>query len=134
MRILPGIMLALAILCAGCGGDSGLVPVIGQVTFNGKPLQGVGVTFDPLDGSRPSTGQTNANGQYRLYFTLDQMGASPGAHQVKLDIPSGIIKVGREDAEAAVEGGYRWPQDVTVSPENPTWDFEVSEIKPKTPQ
>ncbi|TWU25183.1 hypothetical protein Pla52o_14810 [Novipirellula galeiformis] len=83
----------LSILCAvvaafvvGCGGrsdqpDLGLVT--GLVTVDGAPAESLLVTFIPENG-RPSTGVTNAQGQYELEYIGDSKGAKLGHHLVRI--------------------------------------------------
>jgi hypothetical protein len=95
-------------LCAlvGCGGLK-LVPVSGKVTLNGKPLAGVGVSFNP-DASKGNnarvscTGRVNAQGQYTLtttgvqgsdsgagaplgWYKVTLLTTLPGAPEIKVD-------------------------------------------------
>ncbi|TWT62392.1 carboxypeptidase-like regulatory domain-containing protein [Rubinisphaera italica] len=72
----------------GCGGGTGDSPDLGRVSgtvlVDGKPLENVLVSFAPEDGSRASTGVTDASGQYQLTYSTSEMGAKIGKHNVKI--------------------------------------------------
>ena len=84
-------VVAAMLLSTGCGGEKpigdvpDLIPVRGKVTLNGQPLGGVTVTFTPVgpDGGT-STGVTDGDGMYRLYYGPSSLGAVPGSHFVTL--------------------------------------------------
>ena len=76
-----------AVLVAGCGGggaddlpDLGLVT--GTIKIDGEPTEDVSVTFSPADNGRASTGRTDADGNYELYFNSSTPGAIVGKHNV----------------------------------------------------
>lgn len=77
-------ILVLGVVClfAGCGGYGGVAPVSGTVTLDGQPLPDALVRFQPLEGGRPSTATTNAQGEYTLRYTQKQEGAERGKHRV----------------------------------------------------
>lgn len=76
-------LLAFALLAlAGCGGGSGAVPVEGTVTWNGSPVSGLVVEFEPVSGNRPSQGFTDENGHFVLNYTINEQGAETGNHNV----------------------------------------------------
>ncbi len=66
------------VLLSGCG--SGLVDVRGRVTLDGQPLADATVVFTG-DGQPMATGQTDAQGRYRLR-TGDQPGIAAGTYRV----------------------------------------------------
>jgi len=69
---------------AGC--DAGGPPmgqVTGLVTLDGKPLPNAAVTFAPVDGGGPSSGITDASGNYELN-AQDRKGALIGKHKVSV--------------------------------------------------
>jgi|SRR6478752_2401349 hypothetical protein len=55
---------------AGCSGRPRNVArkVTGKVTLGGQPLAGALVTFTPLEGGSPSSGRTDQEGKYTLYW------------------------------------------------------------------
>jgi hypothetical protein len=79
------VSVALGACTAGCGSGasiSGLVPVTGNVTLDGKPLAGAQVLFVPSgEGGRISAGTTDQSGNYQLVTNTDK-GAMPGMYKV----------------------------------------------------
>jgi hypothetical protein len=71
--------------CSGAAKDNipKLGKVKGTVTLDSKPMADIMVTFTP-DGSRPSGGKTDANGNYTLMFNDTLEGAAVGHHNVRL--------------------------------------------------
>lgn len=71
--------LVSALLLTGCPESGPPVEYVeGIVTLDGKPVEGVTVSFSPVDlkvGS-PAVGETDANGVYKLTAT---QGGSPGS-------------------------------------------------------
>ena len=86
-RVLPAAGLLLTLVLAGCG-DKGpkVVKVNGTVTRNGKPVPNVAVHFTPPAG-RPSLGMADANGNFKLQYTVDKDGAEVGTHKVHVEFP-----------------------------------------------
>jgi hypothetical protein len=83
-------MCASAILLAsGCGGPK-IYPVSGVATFDGKPLEGFLVTFNP-DGSKGTEGRMDCSGRLggggRYSIRMDD-----GFHNYK-GMPVGFYKV-----------------------------------------
>jgi len=82
----------LALLLAGCGdGGPQLCEVKGTVTLDGKPIQGVELTFVPqnVPATMISYGLSDEAGHYELAFTAAKTGAIPATHHVRVDIPGG---------------------------------------------
>ncbi len=77
-------LLVAALLLSGCSdGRPRRVPVSGLVTIDGKPLKAGFVRVIP-DDARPSTGQIDAEGRFRL-TTFDQLdGCVTGTHRVEV--------------------------------------------------
>lgn len=67
----------------GCNSNSGMSPVSGKVTLDGKPYANAQVRFVPESG-RPSIGMTNEEGVYRLVYIRDTLGAAPGEYRVDI--------------------------------------------------
>ena len=69
-RIFPLLIVAFTTcgLLSGCGSSSGLVPVEGIVTLNGKPLADATIVLHPVTaaGAGPYSGTTNAAGKFSL--------------------------------------------------------------------
>lgn len=75
-------LMALAML--GCdNGYPELSEVTGRVTWEGKPLVGASVQFDPCD-ARPASGVTDKQGNYKLSFIPGTEGASLGENKVRI--------------------------------------------------
>lgn len=85
------VLLPLSLLAAGCGdGLPATVEVHGRVTYQGQPLPGGELSFQPLvtsaDGlRRPATGQIEADGTYRLSTFSSGDGALPGEYLVAIN-------------------------------------------------
>jgi hypothetical protein len=76
-------MLLGLFLLAGCGGRGvELAPVEGVVLFDGKPIDGAGVMFQPVGGGRPAIGTTDSEGKFRLSTFDPGDGAIVGDHLV----------------------------------------------------
>jgi hypothetical protein len=72
----------LAITTTGCSRSGPeIVPVTGTVTRNGKPVPFVTVYFQPTSG-RPSLGNCDSEGRFKLGYTRDQDGAKVDTHTV----------------------------------------------------
>lgn len=84
------VLLGVTLCLVGCG--SGDRPDLGQVrgtvTLDGEPLPEAYVTFIQR-GFRPSTGVTDANGNYELKYLRDASGASVGTNLVRINKESG---------------------------------------------
>jgi hypothetical protein len=93
--VVTRLLLALgAVGCcaAGCGQRLPLVPVSGQVTMNGRPLDGAIVVFAPPpaanDVVRVGSAMTDADGRFALQTNYSPRvtgkGAMPGAFKVTI--------------------------------------------------
>src|SRR5262245_25943262 len=58
-----------------------IVPVSGTVTRDGKPVPFVSIYFQPTTG-RPSVGNCDGEGRFKLGYTPDQDGAKVDTHTV----------------------------------------------------
>jgi len=66
----------------GCNSSGpAIVPVSGTVTRNGKPVPFVSLYFQPTSG-RPSVGNCDGEGRFKLGYTRDQDGAKVDTHTV----------------------------------------------------
>jgi hypothetical protein len=94
--------LILAFLIAGCGrGGHRVAPVSGRVTLNGKPMDKINVTFQPLaaagnsgDAGWGSYGVTDGNGCFQLKTVDGKAGAVVGKQAVYLTVPDTRPTVG----------------------------------------
>ncbi len=81
LRVFVVVLLALTLV--GCWGkDSNLAEVSGIVTLDGKPYEGVSLTFRPEGGGRPGVGKTGSDGRYTVHYTMSDSGAPIGVHRV----------------------------------------------------
>ena len=69
------------VLLAGCGG-SNVVSVSGTLTYKGQPVTNAFINFVPVDGGRPSMGETDRNGRFTLTYDPQTKGAQIGKHRV----------------------------------------------------
>jgi hypothetical protein len=91
----PRYALALvALWVPGCG-DPKVVSVSGRVTFDGQPLAGAHVVFQPISAGKEmnpgsgSYGITDADGRYTLKVVdTGESGAFIGKHRVEITIRS----------------------------------------------
>ena len=72
---------------AGCGGSDlpELGTVFGRVTLDGQPVAEAIVNFAPVNPGRPSTAETDADGNYDLVYLPDVEGAVVGEHAVTIE-------------------------------------------------
>jgi len=112
------VMLAMALLLSGCGGNTmkGLVNVEGTVTLDGNPLPEGTVTFMPVDvsnGGSPSSGKIDSNGSYELQFSKSNTGIKPGTYVVTVNSWETVATM---DAKGkAVPGKSRIPEKYSSS-------------------
>lgn len=112
----------------GCNSNSGMSPVSGKVTLDGKPYANAQVRFVPAAG-RPSIGMTNEEGVYRLVYIRDTLGAAPGEY--KIDITT--VHQSSSDSGGGKEPPERIPPKYnvrtelkkTVEPGENVIDFEL---------
>jgi hypothetical protein len=91
--LLVGLLLGTSVL-AGCGKGLAVpstVPVTGEVTYKGKPLQGIRVTFQAQEETLKTkfipSGQTGPDGKFKLSTGAPGNGAPPGTYLVTFDKP-----------------------------------------------
>jgi hypothetical protein len=83
-RLARWFSLSIAAICVsfmGCNQGPQFVPVTGKVTFQGKPLAGAEIVFQPASGS-PAMGRTDDQGNFSLSTFGDQDGAIVGDYKV----------------------------------------------------
>lgn len=102
MRVLPWLfcVTALALGCSQGASDPNrpkTYPVTGTVTMGGAPVDGANVIFQLSDGSRSSSGVTDASGNYTLSTFASEDGALPGEYRVA---------VTKYEKEAAASGQF----------------------------
>lgn len=87
-------IIAILACAAGCGPK--LVPVSGQVTWNGKPLEYAMIVFFPENPSMPTaSGSTRADGNFSLLTAQpkSQPGAFPGKYKVTVTKTETIVVI-----------------------------------------
>lgn len=90
-RLLPLLLLPVALLVGGCSKSPRIGGVQGQVTMDGKPLDMVRVLFmpDPHAGTNGAHSEsvTNDRGEYQLTYSKDarRRGAIVGTHRVVIE-------------------------------------------------
>ena len=105
----------LSILFLGCG-NNGLAPVSGTVTYKGKPVKKLRLSFSPQPvGDNHavgpfSSGTTDSAGKFTLKTRYDDKGAVIGAHSVTFeysDIGETAMADLRADIDDAKESGSK---------------------------
>jgi hypothetical protein len=91
----------LLFVATGCGPSFKTVPVSGQVTLDGQPVDGAGVLFVPVGLGPTARAVTDAQGRYQLKTNaLD--GAAPGKYRVAVMKETGSgVAVGADGLETA---------------------------------
>ena len=83
------VAMALALLAVSCSRSQPLVPVKGQVLFDGKPTPHALVVLHPLKGAGPDSvrprGHVGADGSFQLTTHSPQDGAPPGEYAVTVE-------------------------------------------------
>jgi len=128
-------LVSVVIALAGCGRDGVGATAVGVVTIDGKPAPaGIQIDFQPLGpGGSTSTGITDAQGRYDLFFTAARRGVMPGECQVRLSItdapgPNGIPTVPEQLKGVRLPEAYRGdgsPLTRTVKPGHNTINIEI---------
>src|SRR5262249_49766895 len=78
-----GLLIFAALI--GCGSDGPqIVPLTGSLTYKGQPVTNAVLWFQPEVG-RPSWGQTDEQGQFKLSYDKTRDGAVAGKHKVWID-------------------------------------------------
>ena len=91
LLITPVLCALIAVgLLSGCGGGQpgadrpAVVPVKGLVLYDGKPVEGAMVVFQPEKHEHGAAGLTDANGAFRLRTFSPDAGAVPGEFKVSI--------------------------------------------------
>lgn len=125
MRLI--VLACVATFLSGCGGSDlpELCTVVGKVTKDGQPVVGASVTFAPVDSGRPSSGRTDAEGNYKLMYNVDTEGAVVGKHKVTV-----ISSTSEEDYEEASLADNQqetidYQVEIEVQPGSNTMDIPI---------
>ena len=86
----PLLSVAILLLIQGCGSPDEIVelpptsPVTGQVSLDGKPVEGIVVTFIPTGDTKgiECVGQTDETGEYTPKQIRGSEGVPPGTYKV----------------------------------------------------
>jgi len=81
--LLPRSVPLLLVALAGCSEGPKVVPVSGTLTYKGHPITNAFVDFLPEDG-RPSWGETDPEGRFKLNYDRKRDGALVGKHRVSV--------------------------------------------------
>lgn len=115
---IPVMFLLTSGIVMGCRGAPGpeIAPVDGVVTLDGKPIEGAGVTFEPVGEGRSSFALTDAAGRYELVYMPGKKGAMVGEHVVRISKSRKSIK---DDNGKVIEEGVpeAFPAKVNSSSE-----------------
>jgi hypothetical protein len=127
-RVLLGPFLFAAISMAlGCSNVK-VIPVEGVVTLDGKPLPGATVSFMPVEAGRSATGQTDADGNFRLTTFRTEDGALPGEYKVIVVVSEAYEGLSKDPQEWSLEEKKKARMTMT-----PGGKKQAAEKKRKTP-
>ena len=103
------VLLSALVALVGCGSDSNIRPVTGEVVYKGKPVAGAKVMFMSAGSARTASGQTNAAGEFALTTFDDKDGAVIGEHKVAVSMFTDemVSKMSLAEQEALGKGGYK---------------------------
>ena len=88
-RTVCGAGLLLGVLAlSGCGDESGMSEVSGNVRVDGKPLPSGAIRFEPVDGKTQVTGGMIREGRYSVQVPH-------GAMKVSISAPLGALRPAR---------------------------------------
>lgn len=113
---------AMLLAVGGCGGGPKKYPVSGHVLVNGKPVPGASVLFFREKGTRPPSGTTDANGEFRLLAEAGNytavitackslsgpqvdMGAAEDPAKLQWIVPQKYSRADESDLKATVKAG-----------------------------
>jgi hypothetical protein len=80
--ILRWVAPLLLVALTGCGGAD-VMKVTGTLKYKGQPVPNALVDFTPAKG-RPSYGETDGQGHFKLVYDRQHDGAVPGKHTVSV--------------------------------------------------
>jgi hypothetical protein len=118
------VMAATVIL--GCSKKYDIVPVRGHLTYEGQPVSGLIVRFEPTVG-RPSDSFTDESGSFDMSYTIDRMGVEVDSHKVMVIWPptDGKANAKPSPLQQKVLADFKThgPLDVTI--DKPQSNFEI---------
>lgn len=125
--------LLVVITAAGCGPRVKVptAPVVGTITVNGKPVEGLEVVFVPEAKIRPGVAVTDTQGRYEAKFLNHQAGVPLGPCTVTISRYSDLSRasnlIPREYNEKAAENPAL---RLTIPKEGTAFNFDVKTDKP----
>jgi hypothetical protein len=127
----------LLVAVVGCGGtDIPTAAVTGTITVNGKPVEGVTVSFVPDAKIRPSVGITDAKGRYKAQFVRSQSGVALGPCVAQFSIYRGESLRNYLPAEFNEKAADNPELHLNVTEEGVVFDYDIKcdgEIPPYEP-
>lgn len=121
MRYLAcGVMAGLMLITVGCGGKPGAVPVDGTISYKGKPVANVVVTFAPKSPTGDyARGETDAAGKIVNVSTVSPGdGVRPGEYAVAISMAAKSYDAEADGIDYSVAPAPPFPvkyQDAAVS-------------------
>jgi hypothetical protein len=108
-RVFPLVLVMGGLtLAAGCGKGSGLVPVEGRVTLDGKPVKEVIVNFQPINDTpgNGALGSTDPDGRFTLTDARGEAGVYAGEYKVIFypALPAGVKEGDPADVVGVARG------------------------------
>ena len=115
-----------AALLLGCNRKYDAVPVKGTLTYEGQPVSGMVVRFEPTVG-RPSDSFTDANGAFDMNYTIDRMGVEVDTHKVTAFWPPTDDKANAKPPplQQKVLADFKQHGPLEVKIEKPQRNFEI---------
>jgi hypothetical protein len=126
--------ILMLLFFAGCTNSNpqGRLPISGEVTFNGQPLESGSISFDPIGSQteRLQSGGQIVNGKYEI---AAPQGLVPGEYQVRItsmiidpNAPKDPVEPPKMISVVPPEFGSKTTQKVTVEKEKENrFDFKM---------
>ncbi len=93
--VLTVVLATFSIVSSGCGNGAKMekvVPASGVLKFQGKPLEGYKLTFEPTGERQSATAISDAEGKFVLGTNRPGDGAATGKHKVAVVFMSEIVE------------------------------------------
>lgn len=117
-------LATLAVIGCGSGDAESLGRVSGMVTLDGSPKPGIIVNFAPIDGGRPSGGQTDETGKFELIYSPRSAGAIVGKHTVQISADGELAKqLSNSDSPLILK------KELTVESGNNSFELELKDFQ-----
>lgn len=120
-------MSIISMICIGCSSqvdEPEIAAVSGTVTLDGQPGANLLVTFEPdmagtggSQAGRSSTGTTDSEGKFELYYKDEAKGAVVGTHVVRISSASGGGPAGGDSAAPPIEIASQYGVESTLTKE-----------------